>query len=90
MILTKDFTDKVADKGGYTKKDVSEIWETMKDVLFELLAEGETVKLVRFGTFDVKDVEAKVMNNSVVKDVEIPAKKVVRFKISKTLKTSLQ
>lgn len=90
MILTKDFTDKVAETGGYTKKDVAEIWETMKDVLIDYLADGETVKLVRFGVFDVKDVAEKVVNNSVVKNATLPAKKVVRFKISDTLKTGLQ
>ena len=52
------------------------------------LGEGNRVVLRNFGTFAIKEVKAKVGRNpkDPAKDVPIPPRKVVKFKVGKTLK----
>jgi DNA-binding protein HU-beta len=51
----------------------------------------EDVKLVGFGTFSVQEKEATTARNprNPEEIIEVPAKKVVKFKISKKLKELL-
>ncbi len=71
-----------------TQSDVLEVIQKAVDVITASLGEGNRVVLRNFGTFAVKEVKAKVGRNpkDPAKDVPIPARKVVKFKVGKTLK----
>lgn len=71
-----------------TQGDVLEVIQKTIELVTESLGAGDRVVLRNFGTFTVKEVKAKVGRNpkNPAKDVPIPARKVVKFKVGKTLK----
>ena len=76
-----------AENAGMTKKDTERMLNAAIDAITEALSRGEKVQLSGFGTFEVKDREARVGRNPHTKEaVEIPATRVPAFKDSKSLK----
>lgn len=73
---------------GLTQSDVLEVIQKAVDIVTASLGAGDRVVLRNFGTFAVKEVKAKVGRNpkDPAKDVPIPARRVVKFKVGKTLK----
>ena len=71
-----------------TQGDVLEVIQKTVELVTASLGAGDRVVLRNFGTFTVKEVKAKVGRNpkNPAKDVPIPARKVVKFKVGKTLK----
>lgn len=71
-----------------TQGDVLEVIQKTVELVTDALGSGDRVVLRNFGTFTVKEVKAKVGRNpkNPAKDVPIPARKVVKFKVGKTLK----
>ena len=83
----KDLTNALSESIGKTKKESKEILEKILKVFKDTLSEGEPVKLVGFGTFQVVERKArKGRNPQTGEEIDIPAKKVVRFKPGKNLK----
>ena len=80
----------VAESAGLTKKDTERVVNACLDAITAALAKGEKVQISGFGTFEVKDREARVGRNPHTKEaIEIPATKVPGFKASKTLKDTV-
>ena len=76
-----------AESAGLTKKDTERVLNAAIDAITASLVEGEKVQLSGFGTFEVKDREARIGRNPHTKEaIEIPATKVPVFKPSKALK----
>ena len=79
-----------AENAGMTKKDTERMLNAAIDAITEALSRGEKVQLSGFGTFEVKDREARVGRNPHTKEaIEIPATKVPVFKPSKALKDNV-
>ena len=77
----------VAEKAALSKKDSEAALSAVLDVIAEALAQGDEVRLVGFGTFEVKKREARMGLNPKTKEpVPIPATKVPAFKPGKALK----
>ena len=75
---------------GLTKKDTERVINAALDAITASLIEGEKVQLSGFGTFELKDREARVGRNPHTKEsVEIPATTVPVFKASKVLKDTV-
>ena len=82
-----ELTAAAAQAAGIQKKDAERLLNAAIDIIAQKLAQGETVQLSGFGTFEVRNREARVGRNPITrKAVEIPATKVPAFKASKTLK----
>ena len=80
----------VSQAAGLTKKDTERVINAALDTITASLLEGDKVQLSGFGTFEVKDREARVGRNPHTKEaIEIPATKVPGFKASKTLKDTV-
>ena len=76
-----------AEHADMKKKDTERMLNAAIDAITEALSRGEKVQLSGFGTFEVKDREARVGRNPHTKEaVEIPATRVPAFKASKSLK----
>lgn len=76
-----------AEKTGLTKKDAESLISAAFDTITEKLAQGERVQISGFGTFEVKQREARVGRNPRTKEeIRIPATRQPAFKASKTLK----
>ena len=72
---------------GLAKKDMEKAVNAVLDAITGTLAEGGKVQLSGFGSFEVKDREARVGRNPHTKQaIEIPATRVPVFKPSKALK----
>ena len=76
-----------AEKAGLPKKDAERLLNATIDTVIAALAKGERVQLSGFGTFEVKEREARVGRNPRTKEtMEIPATRSPAFKASKALK----
>ena len=85
-----DLIAAVAESAGLTKKDTERVVNACLDAITAALQRGEKVQISGFGTFEVKDREARVGRNPHTKEaIEIPATKVPGFKASKTLKDTV-
>ena len=77
----------VAEKAALSKKDAEAAVTAALDAVAAALAEGDEVRLVGFGTFEVKKREARIGRNTKTKEeIQIPATKVPAFKPGKALK----
>ena len=79
-----------AQNAGITRKDAERIINAAIDAITAALANGDKVQLSGFGSFEVKDREARVGRNPHTKEsIEIPATKVPVFKASKALRDTV-
>jgi len=79
-----------AENAGLTKKDTERVINAAIDAITNALRNGEKVQLSGFGTFEVKDREARIGRNPHTKEaIEIPATRVPGFKASKALKDTV-
>ncbi|MBD5162822.1 MAG: HU family DNA-binding protein [Oscillibacter sp.] len=77
----------VAEKAALSKKDSEAAVTAALDAITAALAEGDEVRLVGFGTFEVKKREARIGRNPKTKEeIQIPATRVPAFKPGKALK----
>ena len=80
----------VSQVAGLTKKDTERVINAALDAITASLVEGEKVQLSGFGTFEVKDREARIGRNPHTKEpIDIPATRVPTFNPSKGLKDSV-
>ena len=80
----------VAESAGLSKKDTERVVNAAIDSITNALCKGEKVQISGFGTFEVKDREARIGRNPHTKEaIEIPATKVPGFKPSKALKDTV-
>lgn len=80
----------VTQSAGLTKKDTERVINAAIDAITASLTAGEKVQISGFGTFEVKEREARIGRNPHTREaVEIPATKVPAFKPSKALKDTV-
>ena len=80
----------VAQSAGLTKKDTERAINAALDAITASLRSGEKVQISGFGTFEVKDREARIGRNPHTKEaIDIPATCVPVFKASKALKDTV-
>ena len=86
--MTKaDLVEKVANEAEMTKKDAEQLVEIIFDSIIESLNKGEKIELRGFGSFRVRQRNARQGRNPKTGDsVKIPAKRVAYFKPGKELK----
>lgn len=79
-----------AQNAGMARKDAERVINAAIDAVTAALASGGKVQLSGFGSFEVKDREARMGRNPHTKEaVEIPATKVPVFKASKALRDTV-
>lgn len=81
----------VAEKSGLMKKDAEKAVNAMVNSIEEVLAEGDSVQLIGFGTFCVRERKARTGRNPRKPDetIEIAATKAPCFKAGKSLKEAV-
>lgn len=86
--MTKaDIVSEVYERVGLSKKEATEIVETVLDTIKDTLKGGETVKIAGFGNFVIRDKGArKGRNPKTGENIEITPRKVVTFKPSMIFK----
>ena len=82
--------DAIAEKAGLSKADSKKALEAFVETVGQSLKKDEKVALVGFGSFSVSERSARSGRNPQTgKTIQIPAKKVVRFKAGAELAESL-
>ncbi|NPV92629.1 MAG: HU family DNA-binding protein [Firmicutes bacterium] len=85
-----ELVSSVAEKADLTKKEAERVVNAVFASVEEALANGDKVQLVGFGTFEVREREArKGRNPQTGQEISIPATKVPAFKAGKALKDSV-
>ncbi len=80
----------VAEKANLSKKDADKAVAAVLDAVVEALAKGEKVQLVGFGTFEVRERNARTGRNPQTKEtITIPASKQPAFKAGKAFKDAV-
>jgi DNA-binding protein HU-beta len=86
-----DLVNAVSDKAGLTKRDAERAVSAFCEAVEEALARGERVSLVGFGTFEVRERQARQGRNPQTgQAIAIPAGRVPAFKAGKSLKDSVE
>ncbi|MFA7241825.1 MAG: HU family DNA-binding protein [Sulfuricellaceae bacterium] len=81
-----ELIDALAAKTGVTKAKTGEVLDALMATVKETLAKEDSVQLIGFGTFSVSERAAREGRNPANGDtINIPAKKVVKFKVGKSM-----
>jgi integration host factor subunit alpha len=76
--------------GGLSKKEASQIVETIFDLMKSTLEAGDKIKLSGFGNFVVRDKNSRIGRNPQTgNEITISARRVLTFKPSQVLKNTL-
>ena len=87
----KDLVNRIADETGQTKVVVKEIVQRFLDEVIDELAHGNRLEFREFGVFEVRERAARrAQNPRTLQKVEVPSKRVVKFKVGRLMKIELQ
>lgn len=82
-----ELIDSIAQKSQLSKADAAKALDATLDAIGEALKAGDTITLVGFGSFSVKERAARTGRNPQTKEeIQIPASKAPHFKAGKNLK----
>lgn len=85
-----DLIGEVAGKAEITKKDAEKVINAFFTTVEDALKSGDKIQLIGFGTFEVRDRQArKGRNPQTGAEIDIPAARVPAFKPGKALKDAL-
>ena len=85
-----DFISMISTNANITKKDATVAVNAILETITETLSKGESVAFVGFGSFNVKNREARTATvPGTTKKVQVAASKAVSFKAGKDLKKSV-
>ena len=86
-----EFVAAIAEKSGLTKKDAEAALNAYTEVVTDALKSGDSVQLIGFGTFEVRERAARQGRNPLTGEtIEIAAAKAPAFKPGKALKDAIQ
>lgn len=85
-----ELISEVAQKADITKKDADKIVNAFFSTVEDALKAGDKVQLIGFGTFEVRERQArKGRNPQTGQEISIPATRVPAFKAGKALKDAV-
>ena len=87
-ITKRDLVVRISNETGLTQQQVFDVVQRTLDAVTSDLAQGHTVVMRNFGTFEVRQTKAKVGRNpkNPGLEVPIPPRAVVKFKPGKEMK----
>ncbi|MBU0673777.1 MAG: integration host factor subunit alpha [Proteobacteria bacterium] len=89
-LTRKDLAKAIHEKLGFSKQSSSELVDRVFDSLKDHLLREESIKLVQFGTFNIRQKNSRVGRNPRTGDtMEICRRSMVSFKPSKGLRGKL-
>ena len=89
MSMTKrDLVIRISNDTGLIQQDVMAVVQKTLDYITEALIDGKNVELRNFGVFEVKLRKPRIGRNpnDPAKDVQIPARAIVKFKAGKEMR----
>jgi integration host factor subunit alpha len=91
VTMTKaDIVEQLYERIGFSKKEASEVVESLFEIVKERLEQGEKVKISGFGNFVVHEKRPrKGRNPQTGEEITISARRVLTFKASQVLKKTM-
>lgn len=91
MAMTKaEIVERIYEKVGFSKKEASEIVESLFEIIKARLEKGEKVKISGFGNFVVNEKRPrKGRNPQTGEEIVISGRRVLSFKPSQVLKKTI-
>ena len=85
-----DLAAAIAEKAELSKDKANDVLNAVLDEITGAVAKGDSVSLIGFGTFSVRERSARMGKNPQTGEaMEIPASKTVGFKVGKKLKDAV-
>ena len=89
-LTRSDLSEAVYREIGLSRNESAEMVETVLTRISNALVKGENVKISSFGTFAVREKGARMGRNPATgEQIFIPAKKAVKFRVSKACKDAI-
>lgn len=86
-ITKKELVNRIAEETGQTKVVVKNILQRFLDEIIEELVHGNRLEFREFGVFEVRLRAARqAQNPRTLEKVTVPAKRVVKFKVGRTMR----
>ena len=86
-ITKKELVNRIAAKTGQTKVVTKQVIQMFLDDIIEELGKGNRLEFREFGVFEIKERAArKAQNPRTLQKVDVPAKRVVKFKVGRMMK----
>ncbi|MBI5182895.1 MAG: integration host factor subunit alpha [Nitrospinae bacterium] len=86
MVKT-DIVDLVYEKVGFTKKEASDAVDILFDSMKDILAQGEDIHIVGFGSFNLRNKHERIGRNPKTgEEIIITHRRVLTFKPSRILR----
>ena len=89
-ITKKELVNRIAAKTGQTKVITKQVIQMFLDEIIEELGQGNRLEFREFGVFEIKERAArKAQNPRTLQKVDVPAKRVVKFKVGRLMKAQV-
>lgn len=89
-MTNKEFLEKVSQKTGFEMTDVKPLSAALIDTVLESVAQGNSVTIQGFGSFEPREKASRKIYNPTTKDyIVVPSKTTLSYKMSATLKEKL-
>jgi integration host factor subunit beta len=86
-VTKKELVSRIADRTGQTKVVTKDIIQMFLDEIITELGKGNRLEFREFGVFEIKERAArKAQNPRTLEKVDVPAKRVVKFKVGRLMK----
>ncbi len=86
-ITKKELVSRIADRTGVTKVVAKDIIQMFLDAIIQELAAGNRLEFREFGVFETKERAARrAQNPRTLEKVDVPAKKIVKFKVGRLMR----
>ena len=86
-ITKKELVNRIADETGVTKVIAKGIIQAFLDSIITELTAGNRLEFREFGVFETKERPARhAQNPRTLEKVEVPAKKIVKFKVGRLMR----
>jgi len=86
-VTKKELVSRIADRTGQTKVVTKDIIQLFLDEIISELGRGNRLEFREFGVFEIKERAArKAQNPRTLEKVDVPAKRVVKFKVGRLMK----
>lgn len=89
-LTRKDLAEAISNQLGYPQSSCADIVDSFLDAMKQALLDGETIKLVHFGTFSVRDkAPRRGRNPRTGESITIKKRQTVSFRPSKKLREQI-
>ncbi|MCB9831859.1 MAG: HU family DNA-binding protein [Planctomycetes bacterium] len=86
-ITKKELVNRISEKTGQTKVVTKQVIQMFLDEIIDELGSGNRLEFREFGVFEIKERAArKAQNPRTLQKVDVPAKRVVKFKVGRMMK----